>query len=463
MLIENAQVWGNEATSVRLNGDRIAEIGHLDPREGEDILDARGGLLLPGLHDHHIHLAGTAVRQDSLWCGPPEVRTRRALAERLTAPGESWLRGIGYHETVLGGLPDARELDALCTHRPLRMQHRSGRMWFFNSCGLDAILARAEAPPGLERVGGRFTGRLFDEDAWLREALGSEPPDFAVLSMQLARKGVTGITDMTPQNDPQIARHFTRQMQSGRLLQKVTLAGTASLAQAEAGPWHLGPVKLHLHEAALPDFDQTVGAIAAAHDSERPVAVHCVSEVELVFAIAAIEAAGARRGDRIEHCSVASPELVARMAELGLWVCVQPHFVAERGDQYLADVDARHVPDLYRLQSLADAGLALAGGSDAPFADTDPWAAMRAALARRTPAGKTVGAHEALSPEAALALYLADPKDLSRQRRIEPGACADLCLLRTTWSETRKRLGSEAVAATFVSGRLVFDDRIDQS
>ena len=73
---------------------------------------------------------------------------------------------------------------------------------------------------------------------------------------------------------------------------------------------------MHLHEAALPLFEEATGFVAAAHAQNRPVAVHCVSEVELVFALALFDEAGARAGDRIEHASVASPELVRRIADL---------------------------------------------------------------------------------------------------------------------------------------------------
>jgi predicted amidohydrolase YtcJ len=454
VLIRNAEVWGKGLTSLRIADGKIAEVGQLSPRAGEQVIEARGGALLPGLHDHHIHLAGLAARRASVWCGPPEVTRREELADALAQPGTGWLRAIGYHESVLGGLPDAEALDALCPHRPLRMQHRSGRMWLLNSRALEELLAKADPPPGLEREGGRYTGRLFDEDAWLRKALGSSPPDCAEVSQELARCGVTGVTDMTPQNGPEIAAHFAQQQTSGAMLQTVLLAGTQALDTH-------GPVKLHLHEAALPDFDETVRAIAMAHESARAIAVHCVSEVELVFALAAIEQAGARRGDRIEHASVASPELVGRMAALGLWVCVQPHFIAERGDQYLADVEPRHVPDLYRLRSLADAGLPLSGGSDAPFASADPWEAMRASIRRKTSSGAAIGPDEAISPEAALSLYLADPHDFTKQRPIEPGAPADLCLLSRPWSKVRERLTADDVNTTFVSGRLVYN-RVDQ-
>jgi predicted amidohydrolase YtcJ len=184
--------------------------------------------------------------------------------------------------------------------------------------------------------------------------------------------------------------------------------------------------------------------------------------VELVYAIAAFETAGNLRGDRIEHLSIASPELVARVAALGLHACVQPHFIAERGDRYLAEVEPQHFADLYRLRSLHLAGIPLAGGSDAPYGSADPWSAMRAAVARTSPSGVTIGADEALSPEQAVALYLADPLDLPRTRRIAVGEPADLCLLDRPWTEARTRLLREDVRATLVAGRLVHQ-RVDEA
>ena len=458
MLIRNAEVWGVGLADVRVAGGAIAEIKRDSPYSSG--IDANGAALLPGLHDHHIHLAGLAARVASVWCGPPEIETAEALAECLSLPGAGWLRGIGYHESVMG-LPDARSLDRIVPHRPLRMQHRSGRMWLLNSAALAELLAHAAPPPGLERDGGGFTGRLFDEDQWLRTALASTPPDFTAVSAELARCGVTGLTDMSPRNDAVIAAHFAAQQSCGSLQQNCWLAGELSLAEAPQGPWHLGPAKLHLHEAALPDFDDALAFIAAAHLQGRGVAVHCVTEVELVFTLALLDEAGAMPGDRIEHASIASPELIERIAAHALSICVQPHFVAERGDSYLRDVEASHQEDLYRLASLRDAGIPLAGGSDAPFVSADPWAAMAAAVSRQTSAGKTIGAEEALTPKQAVELYLKAPDDLTRERRIAVGEPADLCLLTCPWAEAQNRLTSAGVRATFIAGRLVHN-RIDQ-
>ncbi len=455
MLIQGAELWGHGPGDLRVIDGCIAARGQLSPQPGEPVIAARGGLLLPGLHDHHIHLAALAVRDSSLWCGPPSMTNAGQLADRLQLAGTGWIRAIGYHESVMG-LPTASDLDQLVAHRPLRIQHRSGRMWLLNSLALELLLTKAKPPTGLEREGGNFTGRLFDEDHWLRDTLASAPPPFADIASALGRYGITGITDMSPRNDPAMAGHFAREMSKGSLRQRCVVAGNLSLGAVSPDRWQIGPAKLHLHEAALPAFDDAVAFIASGHHQSRAVAIHCTTEVELVFALAALEAAGAMAGDRIEHASIASADNVHEMARLGLAVCVQPHFIAERGEQYLSHVETRHLPDLYRISSLAEAGIALCGGSDAPFASADPWQAIAAAVSRRTAQGMVIGGDEALSAKQALKLYLADPADLTHNRNLNIGDVADLCLLSVTWAKASLRLSADDVRATFIGGDCIY-------
>lgn len=454
MLIHQAEIWGHGMGDVRLAGGQITAIGALSPQPGEAILDAAGGALLPGLHDHHIHLTALAARKTSVICGPPEVTDAATLAARLqAAPGTGWIRGIMYHESLMG-LPNAAALDALVADRPLRMQHRGGRLWLFNSAALALLLAAAPPPPTLDLT----TGHLFDADDWLRGALASQPPQLGATSAQLATFGITGLTEMSPRNDAAMAAHFAAEQTRGALLQRLYVAGTLGLANAPPGPWQLGPAKLHLHEAALPDLDETIAFIRDAHAQRRPVASHCTTEVELVFTLAALAAAGPAAGlqDRIEHAGICPDHLLAEIAAMGLAVISQPHFIAERGDQYLTDVPTADHGALYRLAAFAKAGIPLAAGSDAPFGSADPWAAMAAAVSRQTGQGKILGAQEALTPEDALALFLADPQDLSRQRPLTPGAPADLCLLTLPWAKARRPLSAQNVAATFIKGGLVY-------
>lgn len=462
LLIRQAQLLGGATADVRLRSGEVWAIGDLVPVAGERVIDAGGGLLLPGLHDHHIHVAASAAALNSVPCGPPDVMDETALVGALAQPGTGWLRGIGYHESV-AGMIDRDWLDAAVPDRPARIQHRSGRMWVFNSAALDLLLTTATPPATLEQKGGRWTGRLFDDDSWMRSALASAPPGFAAVGKLLAGYGITGITEMSPANDDGMVGHFAAEHACGALPQRVLIAGRLELGNRGLDPaLALGPVKIHLHEEHLPPFDEIVMLIHAAHEGGRGVAVHCVTEVELVYTLAALREAGGHPADRIEHASIATEASVADLADLGLPVVAQPHFIAERGDAYRAMIPPDEWPNLYRLRSLRESGVVLAGGSDAPFGKADPWAAMAAAVTRKTASGHWLGESEALSPEAALALFLADPRDLARQRRIDRGLPADLCLLSSPWAAVRADLTSEHVRATLIGGRIVYN-RINQA
>jgi predicted amidohydrolase YtcJ len=383
-------------------------------------------------------------------CGPPDIQTAEQLADRLAAAsesGEGWLRGIGYHESVGGDL-DRSILDRIVPGRPLRIQHRSGRLWILNSAAL-AILAPVPGDP-LERVGGRH---LYDADVWLRTKLGGHFPSLAEASRVLAGFGVTGVTDTTASNGPETLGQFAAAQADGALLQSALIMGDDRLNGIADS--RIGPRKFHLHDAALPDFDETVAAIRRCHDAGRAAAFHCVTRTDLTFALAALEPAGSIPGDRIEHAAIAPPEFLPLMHQTGVTVVTQPNFIAERGDRYLAEEAAENIPWLYRAKGLA--GVPLAGGTDAPFGAADPWALMAAAVERRTRSGVVIGADERLSPKEALDLFLGSPEDPGgARRRIAVGASADLVILDRSWAKARADLASVRVAATLRAGKVIF-------
>lgn len=457
MLIRNAEIDGR-STDVLIGAGVVQAIARHIAASAVDVIDAQGAALLPGLHDHHLHLSALAAARASLQCGPPQVHSADELRACLRAgavqlaPG-GWIRGIGYHEAVAGDI-DRDWLDRVVPELPVRIQHRGGRLWIFNSPAL-----RQLDPAGpLETIDGRLSGRLYDADTWLRGQLGSAPPCLRAASALLAGFGVTGITEVTPHNTIATYRHFAAAQQRGELLQALRVMGDASLdAAVDADGIKRGELKIHLHEGHLPTFEALCAAIAASHAAARAVAIHCVTLTELVFSLGALTQAGCRRGDRIEHAAVTPPELLAQIRALGLTVVTQPHFIRERGDNYLRDVDAADRPWLYRLRAFLDAGVPLAAGTDAPFGAADPWRAMQAAVTRRTESGAVIGADEALTPEQALALFTgADSAPGAASRRIEVGARADLCLLDRPWRQARENLEAVQVRATIRAGQVIF-------
>jgi len=220
-----------------------------------------------------------------------------------------------------------------------------------------------------------------------------------------------------------------------------------------------GPVKILLDDHDLPPLEALTAKIAQARAQRRQVAVHCVAAGELALTLAAFEDCGPAAGDRIEHGGVIPDGLIPVIVAMGLTVVTQPAFVVERGDRYLAEVERYEQPDLYRCASLQRAGVPVAGSSDAPYATLDPWAAMRAAVSRRTETGQSIGPDEAITPRKALNLYLgAFERPGGPPRRMEVGATADLCLLKTPLDEALRDLSADLVAATIALGDIVYTD-----
>ena len=244
---------------------------------------------------------------------------------------------------------------------------------------------------------------------------------------------------MTPHNSNDTLALFRTLQADGTLLQHVRMAGSISLVcDNRKQRTHVGETKIHLHESAFPPFERLCEIVETSHATGRPVAIHCVTEAELVFALAALSEASVQAGDRIEHASVTPPELMEQLRELDLTVVTQPNFIAERGDAYLADVPPREQDWLYRCRGFLTTGIGLAGGTDAPFGDADPWNAMRAAVTRTTKSGELLGPSECLTPEQALALFLGSSAAPTTPRRITVGERADLCLLTAPWSQARE-------------------------
>lgn len=457
LLIREVELDRRRRLDVRIAAGRIVEIG-VGLSGAEPDLDGRGGALLPGLIDHHIHLFGLAAQAASV--GLQDATSSAALAKALRdgaarLPPGDWLRGVGYHEGA-GELLDRRILDRLVADRPVRVQHRTGGLWVLNSAALD-LVAGDDAPDCVERdADGRATGRIWRGDDWLRTRLGRSPPSLAGISADLARRGVTGAADASVTNDPAQAEVFARAIADGQWRQRLMLMSGGSLAAPPDGGFQVGPVKLLLDDDRLPDLDGVVATMVQAHAWGRKVAVHCVAAGELAFALAGFEAAGCVPGDRIEHGGVVHPPAAREIAALGLTVVTQPGFVAERGDRYLAEVDPADLDALYPCASLMRAGIKVAGSSDAPYAAADPWAAMAAAVSRTTASGRSLGLDERVTPRQALDLFLGGFDDPGGPpRRVEVGAAADLCLLQGPLDAALARPDASWVAATVVDGRVV--------
>lgn len=432
LILRDVELDG-EIRDVTVSGARtvLLDDAYVDIGEETIVVEARGGALLPGLHDHHLHLLAMAA--ESVDCAlAASLADLGTLLRR--APGH-WIRATGYHES-LGGALDRHVLDRLVGDRPVRLQHRSGALWVLNSAALREADAVLDDSADVERDEyGEPTGRLWRYDTRLRAALPAVEPDLSAVGDRLLRLGLTGVTDATPDLDPSAIALFIAARQRGALPQDLMLLGAPDDFIDSA--WAVaGPAKLLLRDHDLPDPGTVAAWVAARHATGRPVAVHCVTSDALAITLAAFGTAGTIAGDRLEHAAIVPPGLREDVVRLGLRVVTNPGFLRSRGDAYADEVVPGELPFLYPHRSLAETGVPVAAASDAPYGDPDPWRVIRDAACRSTAAGRILSPGEAVTPGEALAGYLSpagDPGGVTV--RLRAGHVGGLCLLQTPLAE----------------------------
>ncbi len=417
-------------TSIAIKAGRIVALSAEGWHAPE--LDAAGATILPGLHDHHLHLFATAAARQSVnlagLTGEPEV----VSALRAAPATHGWVRATGFDERLIG-LPDADQLERWLPGTPLRIKDRTGALWLLSRSAF-ATIGSGPWPDCVELDGsGHPTGRIWRGDDWLRASIGGDAPDLKLLGAEMARYGITAVTDAGARNGPADAAAL---IASG-IPQRLTIMGDETLTAGDG--FTLGPLKLLIDERDPPMVEALAARISAGRAQGRAIAAHCVTALELALYIAALdEAGGALPGDRVEHGGVINPAMIHEIAVRGLIVVTQPGFVQARGDRYLREVPLQDQSDLWRLGSLLAADIAVRGGSDAPYGPLDPWVAIEAGMTRQTESGAVLGPDERVSFDQALALYAGPALAVG-------GAAADVVL----YSEG-------AVRATVIGGVVVF-------
>jgi predicted amidohydrolase YtcJ len=206
--------------------------------------------------------------------------------------------------------------------------------------------------------------------------------------------------------------------------------------------------------------DEAREIVRAAADRGFALATHAIGNDAIDVALSAYEAAGASLGKaglpRIEHATFLDREAVARIAGLGVAIVTQPHFMS-----LPAYDSAPGIPGLRNapLRWLLDAGVKVAGSSDAPVAGFDPLDGVRAAVSRRTSSGRIYDPEQRIELHEALAMYTRAAAEacacLDRCGTLEAGKRADIVVLDGALSPGQQ-LDSARVRSTIIGGELAF-------
>jgi predicted amidohydrolase YtcJ len=345
-------------------------------------------------------------------------------------------------------------------------------------------------PPGgiIDRdlASGEPNGILFEMLGYIREKV-MPPLSARELDEALAKAdrhylscGITSLQDASVSNDFHRWQIFRGFKESGKLHPRlVMMTGDRARRQfQEVGlttgsgdsRLRLGAVKIMLTETSgklRPPQDELNRQVLECHQSGFQIAFHAVQESATEAAASALEYADrhlpvAGRRHRIEHCAECPPRLLERLKRLGVVIVTQPPFIYESGERYLATVADSQQPWLYRIRSMMQGSLTVAGSSDSPVAGDNPLAGIYAAVTRRTASGIELLPEEGISPAKALEMYTVNAARASFEEEskgsIAPGKLADLLVL----SEDPTRVPVESiknirVMMTIIGGRVAWE------
>jgi len=463
------------------------------------IIDCQGKTVVPGFNDAHCHIFSFIRKLGSLDLSPSSVGSiadiKAAIRRRAQSlPPGKWLTGTDYNEFYLAEKrhPHRWDLDEAAPNHPVVLAHRSLHACVLNSRALSlaGITRETPEPPGglIDRDldTGEPSGLLFEMLGYIREKVlpplseGELAEGIASANRHYLSMGITSLQEATASNDWARWQILKRFKDSGKLASRVSMVfGFEALPQfQQAGltlgsggnQLRLGGVKVLLNEARgqlQPPQPELNRQALGVHRAGFQLAIHCVEPGTVEAAIAALEYIASQsplagRRHRLEHCSECPPQLLERLSKLEAMVVTQPSFLYYSGERYLATLPPNRQRWLYRIKSLLDGGLLVAGSSDSPVAPDNPLVGIYAAVTRQAESGQQLLLQEAISAQQALAMYTINAAYASFEENtkgsIAPGKLADMVVLSADpLTSPPEQLKDIRVEMTIIDGKVVWE------
>jgi predicted amidohydrolase YtcJ len=441
---------GRSVEALLARDGRVAALGDANTlrRDAQDAerIDLRGGLVVPGWADAHVHFIWWALQMSQL-----DLRDSKTADEALVKiaayskrlPEGAWVLGGRFDKNVWGRWPSRTDLDRATAGRPAALRSRDGHSRWVNTAALAraGITRHTPAPAGgaiFHDADGELSGMLQENANNLMDAVVPPPTDDEMLEAarigqrEAWKRGLVGFENLDAFRERHALGAFQRLHANGELGLRATIGlPRARLDEAIAlglrtgfgDEWlRVGHLKIFTdgalgsQTAALEepyDGSQDRGIltiepetltqeVARAAGAGIAVAIHAIGDRAVRVALDAI--APTRRiapelRQKIEHVQLVRADDLGRFAELGVIASMQPiHATSDRdlADRYWGPARTKRA---YPWRTLLASGAVLAFGSDSPVEPIDPMLGIHAAVARRRP-----GDADAWTPEQRLSL-----------------------------------------------------------
>lgn len=475
-----------EATAAAIGAGRFVAVGSdrevlaLAGKRARPV-DLARRRVFPGFNDAHAHPWASGIEAlKKVACDKGSIEEiLAALRARAaeTAPG-GWVQGYLYDDGKTARPLTRADLDAAVPDHPVIVTHRGGHTGYVNSLALSRVGATAGTadPPGgrFERdANGELNGRVTDKAL---EAVSEKIPDqltrddhrrgVALISKLYASHGITSAceADTSPaglqayqdardagdlryrayclMNVEYLDRYIDAGLHTGFGDSMVRIGGIKQYADgsiSERTAWLAEPY------IGIPNYSGLeLGSRESLYQNSRKawlagfqLATHANGEgaIDRMLGIyEQLQREFPRRDPRfrLEHCTVVTPELIARIRAVGAIPVPFAGYVNFHGDVLHFYGDER-TDRMFAYRSFIDAGLRPPSASDYTASPPAPMLWLYSETTRRDPSGHVWGERQRITLPEALRSATLDGAFASFEEHdkgsIEPGKLADLVVL----------------------------------
>ena len=517
--IHTMDAAGSVVDALVIRDGRVAFAGgraDVNPAAGEPVVDLGGRTVLPGLVDGHGHLMLLArARLELDLAAARSEEDIAAMVARAAAglrPGE-WIAGRGWDQTRWPGqaFPSRASLDRAAPGHPVALVRVDGHATWASGAALErAGITRQAINPAsgliVRDARGEPTGLLIDLAQDLIRGLVPPPSEArfdaaveAVIAECLA-KGLVGAHE--PGLDLSAVASYTRLIGRGRFPFRVfaALSGKKAWGQyrERGGPQSVGDgqltvgaIKLWLDgalgsrgaalHAPYCDDPKNTGLVLVPPDEvlrlTREAAargfhvwVHAIGDRANTLVLDVFERALAttdrRPHLRIEHAQILTPADIPRFARLGVVPSMQPTHCTSDMRWAGERLGPERLVGAYAWRSVLDAGSYVAGGSDFPVEDANPFHGLHAAVTRAPREGGDPGwqpEQRMTRDEAVRSFTIWNARSIGREAEmgsLEPGKRADLIALsEDVFACPAPRIAAIRPLLTMVGGAVAHADQ----
>jgi predicted amidohydrolase YtcJ len=450
---------------------------------GVQTISLRGKTILPGLIDAHTHVASSGRETYlALNLGLPTLAAiKQAIKEAAgRTPNGQWITANQYDDrkTDLNRFITRFDIDDVSPNHPVVITERSGHIAIANSMALRMA--------GLSRDTQDPDGGKYDRDPASKELTGvmrelaMEPVRRLVppptredakrtavrMCQAMARSGLTTVHDAAA--DAIDLQAYQDALASGDLPIRVYALVVYDLLHHFAAlnlrtgfgdeMLKIGPVKMVADGACAgrtmrmskpyigrPDDygiltmtqEQLDTQVMTANRAGFQIGIHANGDVAIDMVLNAYEKALKAQPTpdprwRIEHCTLVSPTLVARIKQLGVIPTPFSTYVYHHSDKW-ADYGEERLQWMFAHKSFLDAGVPVTGASDYIPGPFEPMMAFMSMVTRKGRDGKVWGGSQRITVEQAIRCYTMHGAFASFEEHakgsITPGKLADLVVL----------------------------------